>query len=106
MVDLVFPAPTNQSSFFDMMNYFNSLTDVGQGSMFWTVMLIVISAMAFLMMKTYSVEKAAAGSFIFAAIIAFFFRLLGWVNDYVLTICILLAIFGVFLLMKESSQYE
>jgi len=106
MVDLVFPAPTNQSSFFDMIGYFNSLTDVGQGSMFWTVILIVMASMAFLMMKAYSVEKAAGIAFIFSAIMAFFFRMLGWVNDYVLTICVILMIFGVILLVKEGAVYE
>jgi Mg2+/Co2+ transporter CorB len=105
-VDLVFPAPTNQTSFFDMMGYFNSLTDVGAGSMFWTVILIVISSMIFLMMKAYSVEKSAGITFIVAAVLAFFLRILGWVNDYVLTVTIILAIFGIFLLVRESSQYE
>lgn len=106
MVNYVFEPPKNITSFFGMMDYFNSLTDFGMGSMFWTVILIVISGVLFLTLKTYSVEKAISISVICSAVLAILLRILGWVNDYVVTVYVILAILGIFLLLKESSQYD
>jgi len=106
MNNLTFAAPENITDFFDMMAYFNNLTDIGQGSMFWTVILIVASAMLFMMMKAYSVEKASSITFIFSFFLALLLNIIGWVNSYVVTITVILAVFGIYLLVKESSQYE
>jgi hypothetical protein len=103
MADLVFEAPQNASNFFQMMDYFNSLTDVGSGSVFWLVMLVVMATMIFLMMKGFTTEKSLSVTFILTFTMAFLLRLLGWVNDYVIAVTAILAIFGLYMLMKDES---
>jgi hypothetical protein len=104
MADLVFEAPQNSSNFFQMMEYFNSLTDVtGAGSVFWLVMLVVMATMIFLMMKGFTTEKSLSVTFIITFTMAFLLRLLDWVNDYVVAVTAILAIFGLYMLMKDES---
>ena len=104
-LDLVFAAP-NSTDFVGMLSYINSLTDVGQGGMFWTVMLIVFGGILFLMMKSYSTERSLGITTILVCVISWLFRLMSWVNDFVVTICTILMIFGVYLLVKEAAPYE
>lgn len=104
--DLVFQAPNNVTDFFDMMGYLNNLTDVGQGGMFWTIMLIVFAGVLFLMMKAYSVEKASAITFISSFIVSLLLRWVGWVNDFVVTVTVILCLLGIYLLVKESEPYD
>ena len=106
-LNLTFPPPSaNSTDFLGMLSYFNNLTDVGSGGMFWTVMLIVLSGVLFLMMKSFGTEKALGITALIIGILSFLFRMIGWVNDYTVTICIILAIFGVYLLVKEAAPYE
>jgi hypothetical protein len=104
-MDYVFEPPTNTTNFFDMLGYFNNLTDVGAGGLFWTIMLVVLSGMLFLMMKAYSTGKAMGITFITSFFIALLFKIMGWVNNYVLTVTVLLAIFGIYLLKEDSNRY-
>ena len=106
-LNLVFPPPSgNATDFLGMLTYINNLTDVGQGGMFWTVMLIVFGGILFLMMKSFSTERALGVTTIIICIISWLFRILNWVNNYTITITTILMIFGVYLLVKESAPYE
>ena len=84
----------------------NGLTDVGQGGMFFTVMLIVLAGMLFMMMRAYSPERAFGITTIIIGIIAWLFRILDWINDAVITILTVLMIFGIYLLVKEAAPFE
>ena len=105
-IDFVFAPPTNNTGFIGMISYINNLTDVGQGGMFFTVMLIVLAGILFMMMRAYSPERAFGITSIIIGIIAWLFRILDWVNDEVITIITILMIFGVYLLMKEAEAFE
>jgi len=106
LITWVFQPPTNQSTFIEMLTYFNSLTDVGHGGMFFSVMLIVLGGVLFMMMRAYSPERAMGITFIILAILAFLFKLLSWIPSSVMTICIILGIFGVFLLVKSGEAFD
>jgi len=106
LITWVFNPPTNQSTFIEMLTYFNNLTDVGQGGMFFTVMLIVLGGILFMMMRAYSPERALGITGIIICLISWLFRLLNWVNDAVVTICTILMVFGVYLLVKEGAAFE
>lgn len=104
MAGLVFEAPQNASNFFQMIEYFNSLTDVsGSGSVFWIVMLVVMATMIFLMLKGFTTEKSLSVTFIITFLMAFLLRILDWVNNYVVGVTAILAIFGLYMLMKDES---
>jgi hypothetical protein len=105
MADLVFQPPTS-TDFIGMLGYINNLTDVGSGGMFWTIMLIVFGGILFLMMKSFSTERSLGITAIIICILAWLFRIINWVNDYTVTTCTILMIFGIYLLVKESAPYE
>jgi len=103
LITWVFQPPTNQTDFLDMLTYFNNLTDVGQGGMFFTVMLIVFGGILFMMMRAWGSEKSFGITSIVVCIIAWLFRLMSWVNDYMVTVATILMIFGVYLLIKQPE---
>lgn len=106
-LNLTFQPPNaGQTDILGMLDYINSLTDVGSGGMFWTVMLIVFGGVLFLMMKSFGTEKSFGITTIIICVIAWLFRLLSWVNDYTVTVCTILMIFGIYLLTKEAAPYE
>ena len=103
LIDLVFEPPKNATTLISMLDYFNSLTDVGQGGMFFTIMLIVFGGILFLMMRAWGSEKAFGITSIIISIISVLFRILNWVNDYVVAVCVILGIFGIVLLIKGDE---
>ena len=107
LIEMVFQPPARGTTeFIGMLSYFNSLTDVGQGGMFWTVMLIVFGGIIFMMMRAYSPEKSLGITSIIICVVAILFRILSWVNDYVVTVCVIIMAFGIYLLVKEAAPYE
>jgi type IV secretory pathway VirB3-like protein len=58
------------------------------------------------MMRSYGVERAFGVSSLVIGIIAVFLRIYSLINDKILAICIILTVFGVYLMVKESSQFE
>ena len=106
LITMVFEPPQNTTSFIGMLSYFNSLTDVGQGGMFWTVMLVVFAGVLFMMMRAYSPERAFGITSISVLIISILFRALSWINDYTIAVIVILAIFGFYLLIKEAAPFE
>lgn len=110
--NLVFAHPGNVSTFYQQFCYINSLTDVGAGGFIGTGIIILIGVVLFMMMKSYSFERAFAVSAMITGVLGVLLSIMGTsggcslVNNYVVTICIVLAVVGVLLLMKEASQYE
>jgi len=104
MVDWVFAPPSNTTTLINMLTYFNNLTDVGQGGMFFTVMLIVFGSILFLMMRAWGTEKAFGITSIIVCLNVFLFRLLSWVNDATLTVTVILMLLGIFLLAQNKGE--
>ena len=108
----VFADPQNVSTFGQQLCYINSLTDVGAGPLLGTFLLILISGVLFMMMKSYSSEKAFSVSMLIAGILGIMLAAVGsysecmLVSSKVLGVCIVLAVLGVLLLIWESSKYD
>jgi len=106
MVNMVFPTPTNVTTFPEQLAYFNSLTDVGFGGILGIVLLLLFTLIMFLMTKAFSIGKAAGVSFVIGAIFAMFLWAMELINSKILTISIIFAVFGIYLLIKESSKFD
>ena len=106
VINWVFAPPSNATGLVLMLSYLNGLTDVGQGGMFFTVMLIVFAGMLFMIMRAYCPERAFGITTIIIGILAWLFRALDWINDTVIGIITVLMIFGIYLLVKESEGFE
>lgn len=108
----VFANPQNVSTFGQQMCYINSLTDVGAGGLIGPFLLVLICGVLFLMMKSYSVERAFSTSMIITGILGVMLAAFGsymdcsFISSKVLTTCIILAVIGMLMLAKEASQYE
>lgn len=105
-MDLVFEPPVNATTFPNMLQYFNSLTDVGQGGALGIVILVVFGAVLFFMTKSFGTERAAGTSFFIAGLVAVLLKILNLINNQVLTIAVIFSILGIYLLIKESSNYD
>jgi len=103
---LPFPPPKNVTTFPQMIQYINGLTDVGEGGILGIIFLIVIGGMLFMMMRSYGNERAIGVTALVISILGFLLRMMDLINDYVLYICIALLILGIWLLIKESSNYD
>jgi hypothetical protein len=103
---MIFQLPNNPTSFFDVWNYINSLTDVGQGGVLGIISLIVILFVLFLGMKQFRTENAFFTAMMITSILGILERLMGWINDGILYICIILLLISIYVLTKESSNYE
>lgn len=102
----VFDFSLTNGSFMSMMQKINSFTDVGQGGILGIYILLVVGGSLFFMMKYYGNDKALAPAALITAIIGIMLRLMSLVNDFVVTICVILLVFGLFLLWKDAAQYE
>jgi cytochrome bd-type quinol oxidase subunit 1 len=97
---------SSADSVINTINYVFKLTDIGFGPVLGIMILIVINSVLFLMMKSYTQDRAFAVSLVITCILGIFIRLLGWINDGTLYICIILLVAGIYMLVKESSQGE
>lgn len=100
-----FPNPTCED-FFSCIRYIFGLTDTGQGAVAGIVILIVIAGALFMSMKGFGTKVAMGVAGLSLGIFAILFRTLNWINDAVLTICIILSAAGIWLLLKGQSQYD
>lgn len=105
-VNWTFPPPKNVSSLSEQIAYFNSLTDVGTGGNLGNLGLILIGSVLFLMTRDKGIERALGISTLITGITGVLFRFLRLVNDYVLTVSIIFAILGLFLIVKEHGNVE
>jgi len=98
------PEMTNTSSFFDNLNYINNLTDTGSGGVLGLLILIIIGASLFGIMKAFSFDKSLSVSLFITSILGIFLRIMGLINDGVLTVCIVLFVISLFLLFQKSDR--
>jgi hypothetical protein len=106
MVDYVFPLTQNVTTLAQQFGYLNSLTDVGFGGILGIIILVLLTGMLFLMLKSFSIGKAAGVSFFVGGIFAVLLWAMNLINNTVLTISVIFAVLGLILLIKESSKYE
>jgi hypothetical protein len=104
--NMTFPPPQNATDFTAFLKYMNSLTDVGSGGNLGILFLVLISGVLFMMTKAFGTERALGISFFITGIFAGLFRLLDLVNNYVVSVCTILAAMGVWLYFKEAAPYE
>jgi len=84
----------------------DSFTNVGFGGMIGIIILLVVGGGLLLMMRAYGNERALSVASIVTAIIAVLLRIMGFISDIVLWVCISFFIVGVLYLLKEQGQYE
>lgn len=106
MTNLVFDVPRGNTTLVDFVGYINSLTDFGFGGIIGLTFLIVISSIVFFMTRTQGNERALALSFILTAFLSVLLRILNLITDKIMSICIVLAFIGLWLLIKEDDKYE
>jgi hypothetical protein len=108
----VFAHPGNITTFGQQICYINTLTDVGSGGLIGPMMLFLIAGVLFLMIKSHSMDKAFPVSMLITSILGIMLAAIGsymecgLISSNVLTVCIILAVLGVLMLLKESAQYE
>jgi hypothetical protein len=111
MVDLVFPIPSIEN-FGEFVKYIDQLTDVGMGGILGILILMIFGSVLFLMLKSYGTEKSAGVTFFITGIIGVMLRIFatsdGWslINNYTLTIVILLSVLGLYMLLRESAKQD
>ena len=103
---MVFATPQNVTNLQGMLGYINSLTDVGQGPILGIIFLIAIGTITFLLTKGFGNEKAFGTSGLIVGILGIFLRMMSLVSDYVMYIGIVFAVLGIYLVMREASNYE
>lgn len=107
MTDFVFSTPGNVSTIGQMARYVNSLTDVGSGGMLAVIFMIVFASGLFMMIRGTAGPKRAFGvAAILNAIVAVICRIGQYVNDQVLTVSVIVAAVGLWMIFSESSRYE
>lgn len=106
MVGEVFDFSLNDSTLMGMLNKINSFTDVGGGGILGIVILLLVGGTLVLMMKSYGFERALSVAMIITSIIGIFLRVLGWITDPILYVCIALLVIGIIFLIIEAERYE
>lgn len=106
MVDTVFATPGNITTLYQKIQYINNLTDVGTGGILGIGILLLVGSATFLTLKAFTQERAFAVAMILTSIIAVLLRIYNLINDYILTISIILFVISFYSLIKESSQNE
>lgn len=102
MVEMIFAHPENVTTFTQQVAYIDGLMNGYLG----TIMLVVIFAVFFLMMKAFKTESAfAVASFITAAL-GIMIRVIFPVSDRIIYISIILALVGLLLIRMEASNIE
>lgn len=102
----VFNPPVNATDFLSQLTYINSTTDVGFGGVFGIVILIIVQATLFLVMKAFTFDRAMAVSMMITSVIGLFLRILGLINDNAFYTCLILLVASLWMLLQKSSQGE
>lgn len=105
-VGQVFDFKVTDSTLVGLLQKINSFTDVGQGGSLGILIILVVSASLYFIMRPYGNERAMPVAMLVASIIGLFLRIMQLVGDVVFWICISLLIVSVLLLFKEQGQYE
>lgn len=105
-MSLIFDNPQNVTTFLQQIQYINGLTDVGFGGVLGILILFILGGVLFLMMRSYGPERAIGVSTFVIGIIGILLRMLQLVNNYAVTVCVLLTVLGIYLIVKEAAPYE
>lgn len=97
---------SGNSSLIGMLQKINSFTDVGQGGILGIFILLVVGGALILMLKASGSERSFPVATLVTSIIGVFLRILGFINDTVLWICVALFIVALLYLIREQGQYE
>lgn len=103
---MLFAKPDNATTFLKQLEYFNSLTDVGAGGVLGIVILLVIGASLFGMMKAFSYDKALGVSMLITSFLGILLAILGLVDNKIIYICLIILVFALFQLYKKSKEGE
>lgn len=106
IVGQVFDFSLENSSLIGMIQKIDSFTDVGQGGVLGILFILVIGGILFLMMRAFGNEKAFPVAMLVTSVLGILVRILGFINDQTLYVCIGLLIVSVLLLIREQGQYE
>jgi len=103
---MLFEKPDNATTFLKQLEYFDSLTDTGTGGILGVVILLVLGASLFGIMKAFSFDKALAVSMLITSFLGIMLGILGLVDNKVIYICLIILIFALFQLFKRSKEGE
>lgn len=104
---MVFDAPKNVTTFPQMLQYINGLTDAtGNGGVIGILILLVIGASLFMMIKGYGTEKAFGVTGLVLFFLSVFLKVMLLIPSSVMYICIFIGVFGIIMLLKEAARYE
>jgi len=109
MMDLamVFDAPKNVTTISQMLQYINGLTDAtGSGGVIGILILLVVGASLFMMIKGYGTEKAFGVTGLVIFILSVFLKIMLLIPSAVMYICIFIGVFGIIMLLKEAANYD
>jgi len=106
MVDLVFDAPTNVTTFVQKIAYLDGLTDVGFGGILGVVFLLIIFGVLILMMKSFRFESVIAPASFITAFLGILIRILFPISDQIIYISIIILIIGLLYLKNNDAQQE
>lgn len=105
-IDLIFPAPTNVTTFAQQIAYIDNLTNVGYGGMLGIMMLLVIFFVLIMMMKAFKFEVIFAPACFITAFLGILIRVLFPISDNIIYISIIMFVIGLLYLKKESASQE
>ena len=102
----VFDFEVTDSTLVGMLQKINSFTDVGFGGSLGILIILVVSASLYFIMRPYGNERALPVALLIASLLGLFLRLMSLIGDVVFWICVALLIVSVLLLFREQGQYE
>lgn len=105
-VGQVFDFEVTDNSLVGLLQKINSFTDVGFGGTIGILIMIVVGASLFLMMRVYGNERAFPVAMLITTLLGLFLRIMGLVGDVVFWVSVSLLIVSVLLLFREQGQYE
>jgi uncharacterized membrane protein len=100
----IFPHPNATAvGFINNLRYIDSLTDVGAGGLIGVILMIVILAVLFLIMKAFRSESAFIVASFITAVLGILIRILLLTNDLVVYISIILFCISLYLIYNEKQ---
>lgn len=102
----VFDFTVTDSSLIGLLQKINSFTDVGQGGILGIFVLIVVGGSLLMMMRGFGNERSFSVTSLVLFIVAILLRIMNFITDLVLGVCVALGIIGIIYLIKEQGQYE
>lgn len=106
MVDFVFAAPNNVTTFAEKLAYIDGLTNIGYGGMLGPGMMLVIFFCLTFMMKAFRFETAIAPAAFITAFLGILIRVLLPLSDSIIYISIIFCVIGLLFLKNHSGQQE